>query len=217
MRLALSLLLSFSIVFSASPALARDLEPTRDRNRVLAPAPDASGFSTLRHSLVSRQGRVPLPPAVDPAVAQQLPGTRDDAPRSRSAIDREIAWLEQDLSQIETRGPRIARIVGGALTAAGVVVGATAGLACAAADAQSSTRCNTTNATALGIGGGIMALAGIITLVSGTATLNSRRRERNRIEQEIENLKRERSAVWETLDARLQLGRTTSLSLSWTF
>ncbi len=217
MRLASSLLLSFSIALSTSPAPARDLESTRDRNGVLSPTHHTSGFGALRHPLLSRQGRVSLPPAVDPAMAQQHPGTRDETLRNRSAIDREIAELEQDLSRIETRGPRIASIVGGALTAAGVVVGATAGLACAAADAGSSTRCNTTNATALGIGGGIMALAGLITLVSGKATLSRRRRERSRIEQEIENLKRERSAVWETLDARLQLGRTTSLSLSWTF
>ena len=63
----------------------------------------------------------------------------------------------------------------------------------------------------------LLAAIGLVTLISGTTTLNRRKASQSKIDQEIQNLNRKRSGAVQNFDAHIQLGERTMLSLSWTF
>lgn len=169
-------------------------------------------------SLNRLDGSLPWSPSpLERFLAQNSPSEMSEASSRRSTLDAQIAELQRERSEISTRGPRAAAIIGGVMTGVGGLVAVSAGLACASAERNSSTDCDTSNAEILYISGGGLAAIGLVTLISGATTLSRRNASRRKIDQKIQTLHRERASMGEHFNAHVQLGERKMLTLSWTF
>lgn len=156
---------------SGSPAFADGI---RDARR-----PESESPSRGRRARVTDIDRV-----------LRLAQTPADPASQTGDVEARIADLETRLGTISTRGPRAATIAGGVMTGVGAGVAVAAGVICAAASAGSSTECRVGNAVGLAAGGAVLAIAGVVTLVTGRSKLRKRTQEREVIQREIDSLKR---------------------------
>ncbi|MBY0400837.1 phage holin family protein [Myxococcota bacterium] len=174
----LVVLLCIAIASTGRPALAEgEASPPS-----IAPTPRAMRSADPFGTPESEAGRV----------VAQVP--TDDASRV-GEVEARIAALESQRDAISTRGPRAAVITGSVMTGVGAGLAAVAGILCAAAAAGSSTRCRVENAAGIAGGGAAVAIAGIITLVSGRSRLKQRNQEREVFQKQIDSLKRTRAAL----------------------
>ncbi len=133
-------------------------------------------------------------------------------------IEARIAALESQRDAISTRGPRAAMITGGVLTGVGFGVATLAGVLCAAAAAGSSTQCKTDNAIGIAAGGGVIGIAGLITLFTGRSKLRERNQEREALEHEIQSLESQRAkSAMPTVGFGIGQDQDPGLVLGWRF
>lgn len=144
------------------------------------------------------------------ADASEPGGSSDEALRER------IAELEREKAAIGFAGPRAAMIAGGAFMLIGGVLAGVTAIACQQAN-TSTTRCNDSLATSLEIGGGAVAGAGLLSLISGWVVSSQRSAKRNELGQEIRRLKQQESRLLDNLQAQVSLGETKGLTLTWVF
>ncbi len=130
----------------------------------------------------------------------------------------DIEALESQRDAISTRGPRAAMITGGVLTGVGFGVATLAGVLCAAAAAGSSTQCKTDNAIGIAAGGGVIGIAGLITLFTGRSKLRERNQEREALEHEIQSLESQRAkSAMPTVGFGIGQDQDPGLVLGWRF
>ena len=98
----------------------------------------------------------------------------------------------------------------------GVTAGAAA-IACSSADSGRGTKCRKNRARNIEIAGGAVAGAGLIALVAGLVSLNSRSQERDELDNQIRALQQKRSMLPTDLAAGVHFGEATTFTLSWSF
>jgi hypothetical protein len=157
----------------------------------------------------------------DLLAAQEAQGQGDSDEAMRAGdIEARIAALEAQRDQVKTRGPRVATIAGFVVAGVVLVVGATAGIACAVGHAGTGTTCSPDNAIGFGAAGGTLALAGLATGLIGLSKLRERNGERSEFETEIREL-RDLREKQESASSRLGvdrvLGSTSQLTVHWSF
>ena len=219
MRL-ISTLLTILIAFYGAPVLANQ-EKESDPDDVMGPVEVMHLMHSGRTTAESRGGSdrsSAWPPGpLERLLVQESFDEMSEDGSSQSRLDAQIAELRRERAKISTGGPRAAVITGAVMTGVGAVVGLSAALVCAAANSDSGTKCNTSNAEIFYISGGALATVGLITLISGITKLNQRRAAQSELDQKIRKLQNERRSVGENFDAHLQLGERKMLSFSWTF
>ena len=77
--------------------------------------------------------------------------TMEDDATAPADVDARIAELEMRQSQIDTRGPLIATVVGSVLTGVGLIIGTTVGLGCGASS-EAGAACSPEHAIGFGVG-----------------------------------------------------------------
>ena len=74
----------------------------------------------------------------------------------------------------------------------GLGVAALAGILCAAAYSGTSTQCKVDNAIGIAAGGGVVAIAGLVTWLTGRKKLRERNTARDALSREIQTLQQQR-------------------------
>lgn len=204
----LSIFLCLAVSLFGSPALA---EGTGSHSASQdSPSRPRSGLPIAG----STEGFAAYTDASGPMLALAL----EDEAMQIGEIEARIAELESRRAAIGTRGPRAAVVTGAVMTGVGFGIAALAGILCAAASSGSSTTCNGDNAAGLAAGGGAVGVIGIVTLVTGSAKLRERKREREELEREIESLKRrEAERSLPSLSFGIGSDRSPGLVLGWQF
>jgi hypothetical protein len=142
------------------------------------------------------------------------PALAVDAAMAPSEIEARIAELEARQSGISLRGPTIGTIVGGALTGTGLTLGAVTAISCA----EGGGACSPEHIIGFGVSAGVMAIAGIATLVPSSRKLRERKRERRAIEEEIRALEARRAqAARPQLRIGLIPGPRSRLTVGWIY
>lgn len=187
----LSILLSFAIAFLGGPVFAET--PTS-----ASPSPAAAIEEA--------------DPSEEPASAPVDDATRPDS------LEARIAELEARRAAISTRGPRAATITGTAMMGGGLGIAAVAGILCAAASSGSSTQCRVDNAIGIAAGGGVIAIAGLVTWLTGRKKLRERNAARETLGREIETLERQRkTSAMPGLGFAVGSNQAPGLVLGWQF
>lgn len=204
----LSIFLCLAISLFGSPALAEG----------------SASHSTSQDSLSRPHSGLPIEERADGFAAYayasgpMLAQAPEDEAMQIGGIEARIAELESRRAAIGTRGPRAAVVTGAVMTGVGLGIAAFAGILCAAASSGSSTTCNGDNAAGLAAGGGAVGVIGIVTLVTGSAKLRERKREREALEREIESLKRrEAESALPSVSFGIGNDRSPGLVLGWRF
>lgn len=219
-----AILLSLSIAFGSTPVMADEV--IRAATPAMTLPHSVANPSALGERFEGRGFARPGGAGLERLLAQgDVSPDPEEGRADRDGdrrIDAQIAALRIERAGIMTRGPRTAAIVGGVLTGVGVVVGATVGLACASANSGSDTTCRADRATGLGVAAGVIAIGGVVTLVTGLQKLRARNARRRAIDREILDLNAQRDSAktggWSTKwRADLQLGAEKRFRLSYRF
>jgi hypothetical protein len=150
-------------------------------------------------------------------VPRQFTQASTDQANSNSDLQARIASLLADKAEIDTASPRRAVIAGSVLLGVGALIAGSAAIACAQANSGSDTTCREERAEGLEIGGGAVAGIGLVTLIAGLTARRNRREEIREIDRKINGLVGQRASISRRLEARLTLGKTTHLGVSWRF